>query len=67
MEKTIKINGMMCVNCEKHVKKSLESLPEVDSAVPSHEKGEAVLQLNADVSEAELKNAVEEAGYKYIG
>ena len=67
MEKTIKINGMMCVNCEKHVKKSLESLPEVDSAVPSHEKGEAVLQLNADVSEAELKNAVEEAGYEYIG
>lgn len=67
MEKTIKIKGMMCTHCEDHVRKSLESLPQVDSAAPSHEAGEAVLQLNADVAEADLKKAVEEAGYEFIG
>ena len=67
MEKTIKIKGMMCTHCEDHVRKSLESLPQVDSAAPSHEAGEAVLKLNADVSEADLKKAVEDAGYEYVG
>ena len=32
MEKTIKIEGMMCGHCEAAVKKALEELPEVESA-----------------------------------
>lgn len=67
MEKTIKIEGMMCPHCEARVKRALESLDEVDSAVTSHENGNAVLTLNADVSDEKLKAAVEGAGYKFIG
>lgn len=67
MTKTIKIKGMMCTNCEKHVKKALEELPQVDSAAPSHEAGEAVIELNADVSNDDLKKVVEEAGYELVG
>ena len=67
MEKTIKIEGMMCGHCEMHVKKALEALDGVVSAAPSHEAGNAVLQLSHAVDEAALKHAVEEAGYTYIG
>ncbi len=66
MEKTVKIEGMMCQHCEMHVKKALEALPQVDAAVTSHEKGTAVLTLNAPVADAELKKAVEEAGYTFV-
>ena len=67
MQKTIKINGMMCTKCEAHVKKALEELPEIDQATPSHEADEAVLQLNAEVSEEAIRKAVEEAGYELVG
>ena len=67
MEKTMKIEGMMCGHCEARVKKCLEALPQVDEAVVSHESGTAVLKLNAAVSDEALKKAVEEQGYQVIG
>ncbi len=67
MTKTVKINGMMCTNCEAHVKKALEALPEIDQVTPSHEANEAVLELNAEVSDEAIKKAVEEAGYEFVG
>lgn len=67
MEKTIKIEGMMCEHCEAHVKKALEALAGVETAVPSHEKGTAVVSLKSDVSVEQLTKAVEEAGYKVLG
>ena len=67
MEKTIKIEGMMCEHCEAHVKKGLEALPEVEKAVADHTKGTAVVTLKTAVSDEKLKKAVEDAGYKYLG
>ena len=67
MEKTMKIEGMMCAHCEARVKKCLEALPQVDEAVVSHERGTAVLKLNADVSDDVLKKAVEGQGYEVVG
>ena len=67
MEKTIKINGMMCPHCEATVKKCLEAFPQVTSAEVSHEKGTAVIQLNAEISDAELKKAIEDRGYEVVG
>ena len=67
MEKTIQIEGMMCEHCEAHVKKALEALAGVETAVPSHEKGTAVVSLKSDVSAEQLTKAVEEAGYKVLG
>ena len=67
MEKTMKIEGMMCGHCEARVKKCLEALPEVTEAVVSHEKGTAVLTLSAPVSDEVLKRTVEEQGYQVIG
>lgn len=67
MEKTIKIEGMMCGHCEARVKKCLEALPEVTEAVVSHEEGTAVLSLSAEVSDETLKKTVEEQDYKVTG
>lgn len=66
MEKTMKIEGMMCGHCEAHVKKALEALPQVDEAVVSHTAGTAVVKLNAEVDNEVLKNAVEAQDYKVV-
>lgn len=63
MEKTLKIEGMMCGHCEATVKKALEAVSGVAEAVVSHEKGTAVVTLNAAVDEAILKKAVEDKDY----
>ncbi len=63
MEKTLKIEGMMCPHCEARVKGALEALEGVSAAVVSHESGTAVVTLTAPVEDAALKKAVEDAGY----
>ena len=67
MKKTLHVEGMMCCHCEARVKKALEALPAVDEAVVSHEAGTAIVTLNADVSDADLKKAVEDQDYKVTG
>ena len=67
MKKTLYIEGMMCGHCEARVKKALEALPAVDEAVVSHEAGTAIVTLNAEVSDADLKKAVEDQDYKVTG
>ncbi len=65
--RTIHIKGMMCGHCEATVRKALEALPEVDSAEVSHEKGTAIVTLNAPVSDERLKEAVEAEDYTVTG
>ena len=67
MEKTMKIEGMMCGHCEARVKKALEALPEVAAAVVSHESGTAVVTLSGELSDAALKKAVEDQDYQVTG
>lgn len=67
MEKTMKIEGMMCGHCEARVKKCLEALAEVDEAVVSHEAGTAVVTLNTEIADDVLKKTVEEQDYTVLG
>ncbi len=67
MEKTMKIEGMMCGHCEARVKKALEGLKQVEEAIVSHENGTAIVKLNKDVSDASLKKVVEKEGYTVLG
>ena len=64
MEKTLKIEGMMCGHCEMHTKKALEALNGVEKAEVSHKTGTAVVTLNKDVLDDDLKQAVAEQGYQ---
>ena len=67
MEKTIKVEGMMCMHCEATVKKALEALDGVESAVASHEAGTAVVQLSKDVADDVLTKAIEDKDYVVKG
>ncbi len=64
MEKTLNIEGMMCMHCEARVKATLEAIDGVAEAVVSHEKNNAIVKLLKDVDYEVLKKAVEEQGYK---
>ena len=66
MEKTMKIEGMMCAHCEARVKKALEALPEVTEAAVSHEAGTAVVTLASELSDTALQSAVEAQDYKVL-
>ncbi len=66
MEKIMKVEGMMCVHCEAHVKKALEALDGVVQATPNHKEGTVTLTLSADVANDVLKKTVEDAGYKVL-
>ena len=64
MEKTLKIEGMMCGHCEMHTKKALEALDGVIKAEASFKTGTAVVTLEKEVPDEVLKQAVTEQGYE---
>ncbi len=63
MIKTLYIEGMMCHHCENHVKRALEALDGVTSAVADHTAGTAVVTLSRDVEDAALIAAVAAEDY----
>jgi Cu2+-exporting ATPase len=67
MTKTLKVEGMMCGHCEARVKKALEAVPGVESAVADHTAGTAVVTLAAPVEDETLRAAVEAQDYKVLG
>lgn len=66
MEKTLKVEGMMCGHCEAHVKSALEAIDGVTEAKVSHENGTAVVTLSKKVADDALKAAVKAEGYKVL-
>lgn len=64
MEKTIKVDGMMCPRCEAHVTKALTAIDGVQEASASHEKGIATVKLSADVADEVLIKAITDEGYE---
>ena len=67
MTKTLKVEGMMCSHCEARVKKALEAVPGVESAVADHTAGTAVVTLSAPVEDEALRAAVEAQDYQVLG
>jgi len=66
-EMKITVKGMMCAHCEAHVKKALEQLQGIETAVANHEENLVTITTSATVNEATIKAAVEDAGYEYVG
>ncbi|MCR5216661.1 MAG: heavy metal translocating P-type ATPase [Lachnospiraceae bacterium] len=67
MKETVKIEGMMCMHCEKAVKTALEAIDGVDEAVVSHESGTAILTLSKEVADETIQAAIEGKDYKFCG
>ena len=66
MTKILKVEGMMCGHCEARVKKALEALAGVESAVADHNAGTAVVTLSEDVADDVLRKAVEDQDYTVV-
>ncbi|MCR4561646.1 MAG: heavy metal translocating P-type ATPase [Bacilli bacterium] len=66
MKVTLKIEGMMCEHCVAHVKKALEGVAGVESAIVSLKDDNAVVEGASFDAEA-LKKAVVDAGYEVKG
>ena len=67
MEKVLHVEGMMCEHCEATVKKALEAIDGVESAVADHNANIATVTLSKDVADEVLKEAVEAKDYKVTG
>ena len=66
MNVTIKIEGMMCPHCSGRVAKLLLECPAVKEADVSHERGDAVLNVDASADISALEKIIEDAGYKVV-
>ena len=64
MERTMKIEGMMCPHCEARVKKILEGIEGVESAEVSHKSGTAIVKVKG-MSDETLRAAID-AEYKVL-
>ncbi len=63
---TLHIEGMMCPHCEATVKRALEAIDGVESAIPSHTAGTAIVRMAAPVDAAILRRAVEDEDYTVL-
>ena len=64
---TILVNGMMCPNCERHVKEALEGIQGIAEAKSDHNTGKVVVRHDAPLDEEAIKAAIDDAGYEYMG
>ena len=64
MEKTIKIEGMMCPHCEARVKSLLEETKGISSATVSHTEGTAVITMDSPIADDVLIKLITDNGYK---
>ncbi|MDD6800838.1 MAG: heavy metal-associated domain-containing protein [Firmicutes bacterium] len=63
MTRKIRIEGMKCTHCQQRMKKALEAIDGIKSADVIFESGEAVLELEKDVSNAIIADTVKKAGF----
>ena len=66
MNKTMKIEGMMCAHCTGRVEKALSAIDGVTAVEMSLEGKSATLTLSKDVDDQVLTDAVTQAGYEVV-
>ena len=66
MKTVIKIDGMTCAHCVRHVKEALEKVPGVKKAEVDLENKTAVVEHEGEVSLQAMRSAVTEAGYRVV-
>lgn len=67
MEKTLKIEGMMCAHCQKHVTEALSAMEGVTEVTVDLEGGKAHVKAVREIAQEEFRKVIEEAGYELIG
>jgi Cu+-exporting ATPase len=67
-EVTVKVGGMMCATCVQTIEAALQALPGIVSAVVNLGTEKAYVTYNPSISGIDdIKKAIEDAGYQYLG
>ena len=61
------VGGMMCEHCEMTVKKALEALKGITEATADFHSGRVIVKYDGDISEEEIRIAIENEDYEFIG
>lgn len=67
MKKKITIEGMSCNHCVSHVKEALSELNGVVNVDVNLSDKYALIEVNVDVKNEDVKFAIEDAGYEVVG
>ncbi|QGU95990.1 copper ion binding protein [Clostridium bovifaecis] len=67
MKKKILVEGMSCGHCVNHVKEALSELNGVTSVEVNLDSKSAIIESAIDVSDEDIKFAVDDAGYEVTG
>ena len=63
-EKEIKVVGMHCPSCVNAVELCLKDVDGIDDAKADLDSGITKITMSTDVSDADINEAIEEAGFK---
>ena len=63
----LKVNGMMCVNCENRVKNVLKNIDEIGNVFANHITGEVIIMAKDNLSSGNIKKTLEDIGYEVVG
>ena len=63
-EKEIKVVGMHCPSCVAAVELCLKDVDGIDDAKADLDSGITTITMSSDVSDTDINEAVEEAGFK---
>ena len=59
----VDVDGMMCGHCEAHVNDAVRNNFKVKKVTSSHGKGRTVIESDAVLDEAKLREVISAAGY----
>lgn len=66
MKTTLKIEGMMCQHCQKHVQEALSAMNGVTAVSVDLDGGKADVEASRDIPTEEFAKVIADAGYKLI-
>ncbi len=59
----VDVDGMMCGHCEAHVNDAIRNNFKVKKVTSSHAKGRTVIESDAALDEAKIREVITAAGY----
>lgn len=61
---TVKVEGLKCANCERHMNEAITEAFSPKKVTSSHTANETVIVTKEDIDEGKLRKIIEEAGYQ---
>jgi copper chaperone len=67
MNKEIRIKGMSCMHCVRHVTEALKDLDGVTDVNVDLKGEKATISINREIDDKSIIDSIDEAGYKVTG